>query len=473
MAGQRLLLRDDRTSFGRSALLALAAIAAATLIVLALRDVAPDVSLGAVYLLAVLVVAAWSGLAAGVFAALLGGAAYNWFLIDPTGHFTVEDARDWYALSIFVLVAVCASLVADGVRRQAQLAELRRQEATLIASAAAELLGEGALSSRLARVGSLIAGAAGSDRARLVPGTAEPSDGETAIEVMDPRAVVATLLVPADLGEPVLQRLRQRIAPGLGPIVASALERDRLAAAAVEAQALRRSDALKTALLRAVSHDLRSPLTAIVAAGTALGSSSLDPSDREDLAHVVVEEADRLDDVISKLLDLSQLEAGSAEPREDWCDVEDALREAADEVSRRESPTPGAFSFAIDRSLPLVRADPAQLERVFVNLLENASRHSAGKPVSVRARVVGGRLVVRVVDQGSGIPAAAQQRVFEPFYRVEEDDRQHAGSGLGLAIAKGFVEANNGRIGVESTPGHGTSFVVSLPVPAEQPASAP
>lgn len=463
---QRPLLRDDPTSAGRAVAVALGAVAVATLVILPLRGVAPDVSLGAVYLLAVLVVAAWAGLVGGVVAAVVGAGAYNWFLIDPTGRFTVADGQDWYALTVFLVVAVCASLVAERVRRRARVAELRREEATLIASSARDLLVEGPLAARLDLVAGRVAAAAGADSARIVPGVVAAAPGEAAVELADPRGAVATLLVPERLSDPVQRRLRQRIAPGLAPLVALALERERLSAEVVEARALRRSDALKTALLRAVSHDLRSPLTAILAAGDALGSPSLGAADREELAGVVVDEARRLDDVIGKLLDLSRLEAGSAEPRADWCDVEELLREAADEVERRDR-GPGTFTFAVQQDLPLIRADPAQLERVFVNLLENAWRHSAGQPVSVRARVVGGRLAVRIVDQGSGIPPAAQRRVFEPFYRLDGDDDGHPGSGLGLAIAKGFVEANGGRIAIESVPGHGTSFVVQLPVPAD------
>jgi two-component system sensor histidine kinase KdpD len=121
----------------------------------------------------------------------------------------------------------------------------------------------------------------------------------------------------------------------------------------------------------------------------------------------------------------------------------------------------------VDRELPLILADAGQLERAFANLLENAARYSAGQPISVRARVSGGRLLVRVVDRGPGISPADQERIFEPFYRAGSDA---AGSGLGLAIVKGFVEANGGHVHVESLPGQGTSFVVALPLPQAVPA---
>ena len=122
--------------------------------------------------------------------------------------------------------------------------------------------------------------------------------------------------------------------------------------------------------------------------------------------------------------------------------------------------TPRSIRLAIDPDLPMVDADAAQLERAFANLLENAVRYGDGRPVSAKSRLVGGNIVVRVVDQGPGIPESEWERIFEPFQR---GDAANTGSGLGLAIAKGFVEANGGEIGIESLPGQGTSFVVTLP----------
>ncbi|MGA8803357.1 MAG: HAMP domain-containing sensor histidine kinase, partial [Solirubrobacterales bacterium] len=133
---------------------------------------------------------------------------------------------------------------------------------------------------------------------------------------------------------------------------------------------------------------------------------------------------------------------------------------------------PDGFQLSIDERLPFIRADAAQLERVFVNLLSNAARYSGGERVSVRAREVSGRVVIRVVDRGPGIPDRDLGRIFEAFYQGV-DDPSHTGAGLGLAIVKGFVEANGGTVSVESLPGQGTTFVVEFPLgdaPAEHPA---
>ncbi len=242
-------------------------------------------------------------------------------------------------------------------------------------------------------------------------------------------------------------------------------ERERLREELMETAALRHSDELKTALLRAVSHDLRSPLTGIVAAGEALASARISEQERGELADAVVSEASRLSRLVDKLLDLSRLQGGAAPPRPEWCSVEEVLRAAVEETPH----APG-FDVAIDPELPLIQADAAQLERAFANLLENAARHGAGHPVAVRARAVGQRMLVRIVDRGPGIPRAQLERIFEPFQRGEEPDG-HAGSGLGLAVVRGFVEANGGRAWAESLPGQGATFVVELPLaPAQVPA---
>ena len=196
-----------------------------------------------------------------------------------------------------------------------------------------------------------------------------------------------------------------------------------------------------------------------MAAGEAIGSPTLADDERRELGSVITGESARLSRLIDNLLDLSRLEGGAADPRPEWCSIEEVIATAVDDLAL----PPETFSLSLDPDLPLVRADAAQLERAFANLLENGARYSGGHPVSVRARVTGGRLLVRVVDRGPGIPAAQRERVFEPFYRAGSASAGHRGSGLGLAIVRGFVEANGGRVSVESLPGQGTTFVVEFP----------
>jgi K+-sensing histidine kinase KdpD len=237
------------------------------------------------------------------------------------------------------------------------------------------------------------------------------------------------------------------------------LDRERLQAATIETEALRRSDEVKTTLLRAVSHDLRSPLTAIIAAGEALGGERIPESDRRALAAAVSDEAARLSSLVDKLLDLSRLEAGQAQPRPDWCSIEEVVGAAVDDLG----PRGDLVRVSLDGDLPFVRADAAQLERAIANLLENAVRFSDGEPALVRGRALGDRIVIRVVDRGPGIPPEDLDIVFEPFYQ-RPDDRPQEGSGLGLAIVRGLVEINGGRVWAESVPGQGTTFVIEMPL---------
>ena len=417
----------------------------------------PAASVGVVYLVAVLLVSTYWGLGPGLLTGVASAVAFNVFHIPPIGGISIADSSHWVALGVYLVTAAIASRVADVARTRAAEAERRRGEADLAADTARVLLGGATLADALPAAGELIGTALGLRGVRL---TLEPAADD------DPPSVAldlgadrrATLVLGPAADAAMLSRVRARVVPALEALLRAALERDELQAAVVETQALRRSDVIKTALLRAVSHDLRTPLTAIITAGHAVRSPALSGDERDELGLVVVEEAQRLAALVDKLLDLSKLQAGEAQPHRDWCSVEEVVRTAAGEIAGDDST---AFVLSFDADLPLVQADAAQLERVFVNVLENAKRFSGGHPVKVRARVVGGKMSIRVIDRGPGMSAANLARAFEPFYRDEGGDA-HAGSGLGLAIVRGFVEANGGRVRAESLPGQGTVLAIEL-----------
>ncbi|HVF78049.1 MAG TPA: ATP-binding protein [Solirubrobacteraceae bacterium] len=462
-------LVDRPRSRAWAVLVVVLTVAATTLVIYPLREVGPEVSPGVVYLLAVLLVAVYWGLAFGLLTSLVSAAAFNFFHIPPTGRLVIADSAHWVALSVFLVAAVVASAVADLARTRAAEAERRRGEADLAADTARVLLGGATLADALPEASRLVGVALGLHDAQIVMDADGDRAGDRAV-VLDLGAGREALL---DLGvrgddAALRARVRERVAPALEALLRAALDRDRLQAEVVETQALRRSDVIKTALLRAVSHDLRTPLTAIITAGHAVRSPLLEGGERDELGLVVVEEAQRLSALVDKLLDLSRLQAGAAEPRRDWCSLEEVVRTAVDDVADGDA---AGFALSFDEHLPLVQADAAQLERVFVNLLENARRYSGGHQVKVRARVVGGKMSIRVIDRGPGMSATQLARAFEPFYRDEASDA-HPGSGLGLAIVRGFVEANGGRVRAESLPGHGTVFAIELPL-AEQPGPAP
>jgi two-component system sensor histidine kinase KdpD len=458
-------LRASRPKFLIGIGVSLVLVAVATAAISALKDLAPVVSLSVVYLPAVLFVSAYWGLALGLATSLLSAAAFNFFHLPPTGRFTIADSRNWVALGAFTVVAVTVSTVADLARSRALEADRRRAEADLAAAVARDLLGGSETESALAAAARRVAEALGIGPVSIELGAVEGDRRRQALALSGADGgQVGTLLVPRRVPADTEQRLFAHVVPALGALVAIALRRDALQTEAVETAALRRSDDVKTALLRAVSHDLRTPVTAIVAAGHALGSDSLTAGERAELSTAVVEEGEQLAALVDKLLDLSRLQAGRAEPRRDWVSLEDVLHAA-----REGLPESGAnVRLTIEPDVPPVRADAAHLERAFANLLENAVRYSGGLPVSVQVRRSGPRVVARVVDQGPGIGAVERTRIFEPFYRVPTHPatgrEAGTGSGLGLAIAKGFVEANGGTITVESLPGQGSSFVISLPI---------
>lgn len=234
-------------------------------------------------------------------------------------------------------------------------------------------------------------------------------------------------------------------------------------ARAREAEILRRSDELKTALLHAVSHDLRTPLAAIKAGVSNLRQPdvTLGESDRADLLADIEDETDRLTRLIANLLDLSRIESGTVAYTPDW----NSLGEIAGAVVARLRPVLDGHPVRLDvpESLPYVPFDSVQIAQVLTNLIENAARHTPlGTPIEVTARVSGDHLRIMVADQGRGIRPEDQQRIFEPFTRVGTGRRD--GSGLGLAIARGLVQAHRGQIWVEEPPAGGARFVFTLPL---------
>jgi two-component system sensor histidine kinase KdpD len=439
-------------------LVAAASLALTTLVLYPLKEVASAVSLGVLYLLAVLLVSTIWGLRLGLATSVAAALAFNFFHIPPTGRFTIAEAEDLVALLVFLVAAVVASSLSELAATRAREAEQRRREADLAAELAHLLLGSPELHTALGAAAKRIADALDIDSAAVVLKRVEGDARHAAVPLGD----LGTLLVPSAAADIA----RERVAPALAALLGAALERDALTREVVETSALRRSDEIKTAVLRSVSHDLRSPLTAIVAAGEALSSPSIDEQDRLELADTIAHESRRLARLVDQLIDLARLEGGNAEPREDWCSLEEVIRAAVEDTGA----PPERVRLAIAPDLPLIRADAAQLRRAVANLLENALRYGDGHPVSVRARVSGGRILMRVVDQGPGIPLAEQERIFAPFYRAPGAAGQ--GSGLGLAIVRGLVEANGGDVRVESLPGQGTSFVVELPLPASAPVPA-
>jgi two-component system sensor histidine kinase KdpD len=449
----------------------LLAVTLATLVVAALHASAPATGLGVVYLLAILWVAIRRGQAAALAAAVLSVLTLNYLYVTPRHRFAIAHTQDVVELVVLLIAAVVVGRLAALGRQRAAEAESRARDAAdreresqLLAQAASAILAGRSLTVQLESIGAQIAQATGAARARVVLETVpSPQPGEQALP-LPARAGRVWLYIGEDASWD--RRQIEHTADALGRLVDVAIERERVAERAAETEAARRAEIARTAVLHAISHDLRSPLTAITTAGSALRSDGVTESEQAELLDVIEDEGARLAKLVDDLLDLSKIQAGAVAPQPDWCDLHDVVASAAAHLH-----TEHPIEFALPAELPLVRADAAQLERVFSNLIENAVKFSPpGEPVRVTGGAGAGTVTVRVIDAGRGIPSQMRARVFEPFFR----GRGTAGSGpgLGLAICRGFVEANGGRITLQSGTERGTSFAVSFPLTPQPAASA-
>jgi two-component system sensor histidine kinase KdpD len=468
----RIRPRTVRTAAAISAEVVIA-VAAATAGVAVLQSSTPVTGLGILYLLAVLVVAIRRGELAGLATAALGVLALNYFFITPRHRLAIAHSDDLIDLIVLLIAAVVVGRLAALARQRAAegearagLASAREREAKLLAEVASAILAGHSIEAQLESIGSRVAAATGASHARVaLEPVPAPADGELAV-ALHTRARKGWLYVA---GDTAWERSHlERIAEPLGRLIDVAVERERVAERAAEAEAAQRAEIAKTAVLHAISHDLRSPLTAITTAGSALRTAGISDLDRLELLEVIDTESARLGKLVDDLLDLSKIEAGAIVPQADWCDLHDAVASAAAQLHTRHP-----IEFGLPTDLPLVRADAAQLERVFSNLIENAVKFSpAGLPVRITGSSSSSRVTVRVTDQGRGISKQDRPRVFEPFFRGR--GQPGAGSGLGLAICRGFVEANGGRIVLQTGSGRGTSFAVTFPVaPSPSTQAAP
>lgn len=425
-------------------------------------------SMAVCFQLLVLVVSGAYGLGPGLATGLVSAVAFNWFFVPPVHTLTIADTRNWVSLAVFTATAVITGYLAEGFRRQRRESEERRRDAELLARMAGAVLGgmgpepptddvaraaAQALGAQWCRI-RLEDGAGGPERAPtpLVPA----AEGFTVPLVAGGRALGLLEVGPAAEGQEP-RWATPGFATAVAGLAAVAVDRGRLIATALEAETLRRSDGLKTALLHGVSHEFRTPLTAIRTAADALAARGPgEPGDAALLA-VMGEETGRLDRLVANLLDLSRLEAGALVTRTDWCAPAEIVAGAIDAAA----PLTGAAAVVADvpSSLPLVRADPVLCERILVNLLHNAVRHGS-PPVRVDAAVSGDRLEIAVSDAGPGPDPSIAGRVFDPFVA----GGRAGGTGVGLALARGLAEAQGATLtlGRAET---GTRVALSLPLP--------
>jgi two-component system sensor histidine kinase KdpD len=423
-----------------------------------------------VYLVAVVAVAVVGGFWPAVFAAVIASLLVNWYFTPPVHTLTIADGKSLLALLLFVTVAVTVSSVVHLAAHRARQAARSTDEAAELLALAQTVLG--GADTPAALLDDLTASRGG--RAELVErvrgqwvrvalsGTAD--DDAPAVRA---QARADLVLILAGQTRPVTKRLLD----GLAAQAAAALDRDRLRTQAAQAEALAEGNRMRTALLAAVSHDLRTPLASIKASVSTLRQTDVDwtPADEAALLATIEKSADRLDALIGNLLDMSRLTTGSLQP---------FLRATAiDEVAPvalRGLDGGASMQLKVPDGLPLVYTDPGLLERVLANLFANALVYSPpGQAPELHASPSDGGVLLEIVDHGRGVPDELKERMFEPFQRLDArggGPAAGAGVGLGLAVVKGFLDTMGGMVEAADTPGGGLTMRVSLPA-AATPAS--
>jgi two-component system sensor histidine kinase KdpD len=416
-----------------------------------------------VFLLVVVVVAALGGFLPAFVCAISGFLFANWYFTPPYYEFTVDQGENLLALVIFLLVAgVVSLLVATASRRAAEAAQARAEAETLAAlsgtiAGVADPLPQLVTQVQTAFDAESVAVLSRRDGAWAVAASAgpaiplRPEDADLAVPLQENDVLV---LRGGELGPEDLDVLRS-----FAGQLSIAVRQRELRADADRAETLAEANALRTALLAAVSHDLRTPLSSIKASVSSLLQRDVDftPSATRELLENIDEGADRLNHLIGNLLDMSRLQTGSVDLMMRAVALEEVVPAALVGLVHAER-----VDADVPETLPRVLADAALLERAVANVVENALAWSAPDTrVRVEACVDRNRVDLRVVDQGPGIPPAQRDEVFRPFQRLG-DHSNGSGVGLGLAVARGFVEAMGGEITVDDTPGGGVTMVLSL-----------
>ncbi|MDO9171948.1 MAG: sensor histidine kinase KdpD [bacterium] len=498
--------RFDGKGYGVAALSVLAATAVGVLA----RDYLSQPDFVMMFLLTIMVAAYRYGRGPSLAAAGLAVAAYDFFFVPPFHTFSVEHARHLLTFLMMFAVGLVISGLTSRLRRQEHGARRRESRTAALYSLSRELASaQGA--AQVARVTAAHAAAVFGGGAVVLTADAagslkEGGEGAAGLELSEEEFAVARWSAehgrPAGGGTDTLPGSRVTCYPlragadTLGALAvatpsremlaveqrgfieafvrqaALAFERVRLVEEARVAALRARTEETRSALLGAVSHDLRTPLGAIVGAGSTLRDESgrLAPAQRQELCDTICSEAERMERLVANILDMVRLESGGIVPKREWVPLEETVGSA---LSRLEARL-GARAVRLDLppQLPLLSVDPVLFEQVFINLIENVIKHGGpDTPLEIAARAAGATLEIEVADRGPGLPAGAGEQVFEKFYRGPEV--RTGGVGLGLAICRGIVHAHGGTIAAANREGGGAVFRIAMPLQEAPPAVAP
>ena len=438
------------------------------------------------FLIGVLIVSANWGLRPAVFMALLATLAFNYYFLPPVRTLTIADPQNWVALFAFLVTAIIASQLAERARREAQRANERRDEAERLYKFSQQLLSSDNVVELLNAIPRYIVESFGVTEAAIaLPNRHDiyrSSSATHALEVHDLQLVCMrgepmtdpekqTVFMPLRMGVRVVgsmgvsgAQLSRETLDAMSSLIAIAIER----AGAIEklgrAEAARESEQLRSTLLDSVTHEFRTPLTAIKASATSLLSNpGLDAAQRLELLTVINEESDRLNRLIGEAAEMAQLDANQFELQLEARPIQQAVDAALEKARPALAQHP--VDVRLPSDLPLVRMDEARVTEVITQLLENAAKYSPpDSPIQITGEVGNRTVMTSVADRGPGIDDFEQSLIFEKFYRGRDQRLQVQGTGMGLAIAKAIVEAHGGKIGVTSQPGHGSVFYFTLPV---------
>jgi two-component system, OmpR family, sensor histidine kinase KdpD len=438
-------------------------------------------------LIAILAISARWGLAEATVASVCALLGLNYFFLPPVGTLTIEDPQNWIALAAFMATAITASQLSERARRRAAEAEERRRDVErLYALVQGVMLGGSPRSTvrelldRVVRIFGVHDAAYcarnADDVVRAGSGKEQPSthDVKVASELerpsCNPEAGVA--LAPVRMGARPLGGLALRGAPpspevvrAIADLIAISIERARALEEVSHAEAERQSETLKSALLDALAHDIKTPLTSIKAAATGLLAAPRNGADLE-LLTIINEETDRLVQLAAEVVAMARIEAGKLHLERRAVAVDEIVSGALADLHPAWKGRP--CQIEVPEYLPPVDADPEFAQQVVKQLVDNALKYSPeATPIRVSARLDGARIVIGVADRGPGIDETETGRIFDKFYRGRSHRFSVKGTGMGLSIAKGIVEAHGGGIWVESEPGQGSAFYISLPVHPE------
>ena len=467
-------------------------------------------NLASVLLLAVLTSAVTFGLWPALYACFLSALAFNFFFLEPRYTLTIRDPESIVAFTVFLVVAVIASNLTARVQRQAAAARSRARATGDIYSFSRKLAGAGTLDDVLWATAFQIASMLKVRVVLLLPenGTITvkagyPPDDTLAeadiaaarwawehnraagrgadtlpgakrlyLPLRTGRTAIGVVGLDNDKQGPLLTPEQQRLLDALADQAAVAIERVQLVADVDRARLAAEADRLRSALLTSISHDLKTPLAAIMGAAGTLKefAPALPEKDRADLLATVVSEAERLNRFIANLLDMTRIESGAMEPNHAFHYVGDVVGSALNRAQKITAEH--RIETDIPADLPMLRLDPVLFEQALFNLLDNAAKYALpGSAIRLQAWVDNGAVILQVMDEGPGIPPDDMERIFDTFYRVRKRDQVRAGTGLGLSISRGFIEAMGGTIAAANrTDRPGAIFTIRMPVPAELPA---